>query len=299
LPAAGKAAKGKDAKTEPAKGVAAKAAGKDKDAKAPTPKPPASTKPGSKMPLVVIGGVILLLLIVGSIAAWLLTRPQETPAEEQTAQTEQTTTPETTTPETTPAETPGESTEATAEVPPETTTPAEQPGTTPQTQVAPIVIVTFIAEPSTITAGQSTTLRWNTTGTTLVQIEPGLTRGRAIGQISVSPKQTTTYRLVARGLAGRKTQELQVTVRPAEEGGQQDSAPNPNGMTLDALTRALSAGENVVPINQLMVRVGLNGVNFQVSPQAQAAILSAGERGERKREDVVRIVDLAKRGGRR
>jgi serine/threonine-protein kinase len=298
-PAAGKAGKGKDAKPEPSKGVAAKTSGKDKDAKAPTAKPPASTKPGSKMPLVVIGGVILLLLIVGSIAAWLLTRPQEAPAEEQTAQTEQTTTPESTTPDTTPTETPGASTETTAEVPPETTTPAEQPGTTPPAQVTPIAIVTFIAEPSTITAGQSTTLRWNTTGTTLVQIEPGLTRGRAIGQISVSPKQTTTYRLVARGLAGRKTQELQVTVRPAEDSGQQDAAPNPSGMTLDALTRALSAGENVVPINQLMVRVGLNGVNFQVTPQAQSAILSAGERGERKREDVVRIVDLAKRGGRR
>jgi cytoskeletal protein RodZ len=251
------------------------------------------------MPLVVVGGVILLLLIVGSIAAWLLTRPQETPADEQTAQTEQSTTPETTTPETTPTETPGTSPESTAEVPPETTPPAEQPGTTPPAQVTPIAIVTFIAEPSTITAGQSTTLRWNTTGTTLVQIEPGLARGRAIGQISVAPKQTTTYRLVARGLAGRKTQELQVTVRPAEDSGQQDAAPNPSGMTLDALTRALSAGENVVPINQLMVRVGLNGVDFQVTPQAQSAILSAGERGERKREDVVRIVDLAKRGGRR
>jgi serine/threonine-protein kinase len=300
-PGAGKTSPPEGKKIDAAKPGATKP-GKEKGDKAAakSPTPGAATKPGSKMPLVLIGGVVLLLLIVGSIVGWFLMRSQAPPAEGQTAQTEQPTTPEPPKTEGATGETTSEPT-TNAQLPPEPQppTPTEQPGTTTPSQATPITIATFIAEPSTITAGQSSTLRWNTTGATQVSIEPGLAKGRPIGQLVVSPRQTTTYHLVARGLAGRKTQDLQVTVRPAEESSQQDAAPNPNGMSLDALTRALSAGENVVPINQLMVRVGLNGVNFQVTPQAQSAILAAGERGERKQEDVVRIVDLARRGGRR
>jgi hypothetical protein len=299
-------------KTE-AKSAAAKAppaiAGKEKAAKisaAPkTSNAPSTARPGRKMPLVVGGGVVLLLMILGIVASAIYNQFQKAPPSEETAQTQ-------------PPSDSSQHAGTQANVPP-VANPVEGTETVPSTsgesaatpedttgaalasaQHAPPAIATFLAEPAAITEGESTTLRWNTSETTLISVEPGLARGRSVGQVTVSPKQTTKYRLVARGLGGRKTQELTVTVKPAEEGpSQSDAKPNPQGMSLDALTRALAAGENVVSINQLMVRVGLNGVSFPVNAQAQAAILAAGERGERPKDAVVRLVDLAKQGGRR
>ena len=299
-------AKSADAKAPPA--IASKE--KEKAARisaAPkTPNAPSTAKPGRKMPLVVVGGVVLLLMILAIVASTLYNQfKKEPPQSEETAQTQtpldsspQTSTEANVAPVANPVEgtqTAPSITEESAAVPEDTTGAALT-----SAQHAPPAIATFLAEPAAITEGESTTLRWNTSETTLISVEPGLARGRSVGQVTVSPKQTTKYRLVARGLGGRKTQELTVTVKPAEDGlSQGDAKPNPQGMSLDALTRALAAGENVVSINQLMVRVGLNGVSFPVNAQAQAAILAAGDKGERPKDAVVRLVDLAKQGGRR
>lgn len=285
-------------------------AGKEKAAKisaAPkTPNAPSTAKSGRKMPLVVVGGVVLLLMILGIVASAIYNQFQKAPPQsEETAQTQapyDSSSQPSSEANMAPIANPVEGTdtapsidEGIATVPDETTGAAVT-----SAQHAPPAIATFLAEPAAITEGESTTLRWNTSETTLISVEPGLARGRSVGQVTVSPKQTTKYRLVARGLGGRKTQELTVTVKPAEDGpGQGDAKPNPQGMSLDALTRALAAGENVVSINQLMVRVGLNGVSFPVNAQAQAAILAAGDKGDRPKDAVVRLVDLAKQGGRR
>lgn len=305
-PAAKPDAKAHDAKVRDLKAPPVAAKGKiAKDV--PKGKPPAAAstvKPGGKTPLfVVVGVVVLLLLIVGTVAGVLYNRSQSAPPTEPptapAANGSQQTSTENPPP---PPETPAQGAEAAIPGAESSVPAAEVPaeGTTPSAQHAPPAIATFLAEPAAITAGDSTTLRWNTSETTLVSVEPGLARGRSVGQVTVSPKQTTKYRLIARGLGGRKTQELTVTVKPAEGGsGPNDAAPNPEGMSLDALTRALAAGENVVSINQLMVRVGLKGVSFPVNAQAQAAILAAGDRGDRPKDAVVRLIDLAKQGGRR
>ena len=273
------------------------------------PKPPAGAKPSSKMPLLAIGVVVVIFLLISVIAGILYFRGSATP-EEPAVKTE------------TVPESPSEAQPTDASLNPsegtEGTTPAngengtEQPGETtaesgantqpdtPAVQYKPPVIATFIAEPSVITEGGSVKLRWSTQETTFVTIDPGLARGRSIGEVTVSPTKTTRYRLTARGYGGRVTRDVQVTVRPrSEDAGPQDTPPNPSGMSLDALTRALAAGESVVGMDQLMVRVGLNGVSFAVNAQAQSAILAAGERGNRPKDAVVRLVDLAKRGGRR
>lgn len=289
--------------------------GKADKGKAPLPpgkeKKPAAggaTAPPSKLPMLILVAVVVFILLAVGIGGILYFRSQQNQQADQTTENSDGTVDSQQaangTPDTDPSTSPAEGTEGTTPVDeggtPVGDTSATPANTTPNVQYAPPAIATFVAEPSSITLGQSATLRWNTSETTLVTIEPGLARGRSIGQISVSPKQTTTYRLVARGLGGRKTQELQITVRPkADDGGTPETGPNPDGMSLDAITRALSAGESVVSMNQLMVRVGLNGVSFQVTPQAQAAILAAGERGDRPKDSVVRLVDLAKRGGRR
>jgi serine/threonine protein kinase len=260
--------------------------------KQPVAQPKAASK---KTPLIVVGGLVAVLLIAAVVAALVLLRPG---SDEQTPIAE--TQPEVieipTQPEVPPTEQPQEmaTTEETPTTPP---TSEQQPTTTAAPEIA-----SFLAEPMTINQGESAKLRWNSTNASYVQISPVLSRGRNVGEHTVTPDQTTTYTLVARGVGGRAQRSVTVTVVPKQQSQQSQQQPNvvkPNGWTLDAMVRALESGEDVVKMDNLMVRVGLNGVSFVVTPEAQRAILAAGERGNRPKDSVVRLVDLAKQGGRR
>jgi hypothetical protein len=113
-------------------------------------------------------------------------------------------------------------------VPPTSTSAPPQPTTSPPTPTSPPgcpgspVISSFTANPSTITAGQSTTLSWGavTNGNTSqlvgsVVINPGLGEVGSPGSRAVSPQTTTTYTLVATGCGGTAQQQVTVTVNPA------------------------------------------------------------------------------------
>jgi serine/threonine protein kinase len=246
-------------------------------------------KPSSKAPLAIVAGVgIILLIAVVAIIAMLVR--SKAPDTEIAAETEA---PVIEAPSFEPEPPPL----LIEEPEPEPDASAGQPAEAKPTP--PPAVASFIAEPATINQGESAKLRWSTSNTTYVQVEPGLSRGRSAGEHTVTPAQTTTYTLVARGLGGRQTQQVTVTVVPRQAQQPPAGSTKPNAWTLDALTRALEAGEDVVKMDNLMVRVGLNGVNFAVTPEAQNAILAAGERGNRPRDAVVRLVDLAKQGGRR
>lgn len=254
-----------------------------------TSQPKAASK---KTPLILVGGIGALLVIAIVVVAVILMRSG---SEEQPSVAET---------ETPVIETPSQP-EPLAEQPEETANTEDPPSTQtepateqPPVSVAPPQIASFLAEPSTINQGESAKLRWSSTNSSYVQINPGLSRGRNIGEHTVTPSQTTKYTLVARGLGGRVQREVTVTVVPRQQ-PQQPSSTKPNGWTLDALVRALESGEDVVKMDNLMVRVGLNGVSFAVTPEAQRAILAAGERGNRPQDAVVRLLDLARQGGRR
>jgi peptidoglycan-associated lipoprotein len=73
-------------------------------------------------------------------------------------------------------------------------------------------ISTFVAEPSTIQRGQSSTLRWSTSNATEVSIEPGIGAVEASGNRQVFPSNTTTYTLTAKGPGGTATATATVTV---------------------------------------------------------------------------------------
>ncbi len=94
--------------------------------------------------------------------------------------------------------------------------PAPSPTPTPTPTPTPIptpVISFFTASPTTITAGQSTTLTWSASNATSVVIEPDV--GPAPGaSVTVSPATTTTYTLTASG-NGTAIAKVTVTVRPA------------------------------------------------------------------------------------
>jgi flagellin-like protein len=79
----------------------------------------------------------------------------------------------------------------------------------------PPAINTFAANASTITAGQSSTLQWITTGATSVSIDNGIGIVSPSGTQAVSPTATTNYVITATNSGGSSTQTTTVTVTPA------------------------------------------------------------------------------------
>lgn len=77
------------------------------------------------------------------------------------------------------------------------------------------VVTNFGAQPAAITSGGSTTLTWSTQNTDTVDIDQGVgVNLGANGSVQVSPGQTTTYTLTARGPGGSANATTLVTVSP-------------------------------------------------------------------------------------
>lgn len=72
------------------------------------------------------------------------------------------------------------------------------------------VTATLSADPSSIMAGQSSTLTWNTQGADDVTLDGQ--KVNVSGSQSVTPTQTTTYHLSAKGAGGTQEATAQVTV---------------------------------------------------------------------------------------
>ena len=78
---------------------------------------------------------------------------------------------------------------------------------------SPLEIKSFTGDPTTITAGGSATLSWDTVAASSVSIEPGNhTSLAADGELTVTPETTTTYTLTAQGDGPNLTQQFTVTV---------------------------------------------------------------------------------------
>jgi hypothetical protein len=74
-------------------------------------------------------------------------------------------------------------------------------------------VASFVANPSTITAGQASTLNWGAvTDADTLTIDQGI--GQVTGPVLVSPTATTTYTLTATGCGGTATYTVTVTVNP-------------------------------------------------------------------------------------
>jgi peptidoglycan-associated lipoprotein len=70
------------------------------------------------------------------------------------------------------------------------------------------------ANPNTVDAGQATTLTWQTTNATDVSID-GIGPVNLNGSRQVTPVDSTTYHLVAKGAGGTQDATARVTVNPA------------------------------------------------------------------------------------
>ena len=99
-----------------------------------------------------------------------------------------------------------------------TRVPTSTPTRTPTIGIGCVgtpIIASFSASPSTITAGNSTTLSWGAvTNADSVSIEPGIGGVTTPGSRSVSPATTTTYTLTARCGSNTLTRQTTVTVLP-------------------------------------------------------------------------------------
>ncbi len=93
--------------------------------------------------------------------------------------------------------------------PPPPPAPPPAPAATP---APPKPGIQFTAEPSTIERGQSATLRWTVSDATEMAIDQGIGTVEARGSRSVSPTDSTTYTLTAKGPGGQDSAATTVTV---------------------------------------------------------------------------------------
>ncbi|MBI4467575.1 MAG: peptidoglycan-associated lipoprotein Pal [Acidobacteria bacterium] len=93
--------------------------------------------------------------------------------------------------------------------------PAAPPPTPPPPPAPAAPTATLRATPSVIEQGQSTTLSWNSTNATELQLAPGIGSVGPQGSTAVTPERSTTYTLTATGPGGRQEASARVTVNVA------------------------------------------------------------------------------------
>src|SRR5580658_97171 len=96
--------------------------------------------------------------------------------------------------------------------PPPPPPPAPAPAPAPAPPPAAPTITEFVAEPSSIERGQSSTLRWGVTDANNISIDNGIGSVQATGTRRVFPSDSTTYTLTATGPGGTKTATATVSV---------------------------------------------------------------------------------------
>ncbi len=113
-----------------------------------------------------------------------------------------------------------------APAPPPTPPPAAPPAEQPRPGAPSI---TFSAEPTSVQRGQSSTLRWQVTGSvTSVSIDQGVGTVQNTGSRSVSPNSSTTYTLTATGPGGASTALATVNVSTPPPPPPPPTTPTPN-----------------------------------------------------------------------
>lgn len=90
---------------------------------------------------------------------------------------------------------------------------------------SPPSISFFSGTPATITAGQSSTLSWSVAGATSVTLDNGIGNVTSVTTKTVTPTQTTTYKLTAMNDAGSVSATVTIAVNSTQGDSQPPSAP--------------------------------------------------------------------------
>jgi len=151
-------------------------------------------------------------------------------------------------------------------------------------------VIAFTASPTTITAGQSSTLTWNVENADTVDIS-GLGEVPASGSRAVSPTSTVTFVLTARNRNGVSQANAPITVNPSGGGTTPGGNPVIGGCaaTPASVTGAgtavtinyFSQNASAVTFSPAVAGAGLNGP-VSVSPTATTTytLTAAGTNGQ-------------------
>jgi chitodextrinase len=133
--------------------------------------------------------------------------------------------------------------------------------------VQPPSILSFTAAPSTVAAGQASTLSWSVNGASSIAIDNGVGTVSGATSISVSPANTTTYTLTASNGAGSATAKSTVTVTAL-----QDTQPP----TVPTLVTAVYNGTNAVNLNWAPSSDNVGVAGYQILKNGSPAGTVAG-----------------------
>jgi sugar lactone lactonase YvrE len=144
-------------------------------------------------------------------------------------------------------------------------------GSTTASVVIPVVppptINYLVANPAIITPGASTTLRWAVGNAESVSINNGIGTVSPLGELQVSPSQTTTYTLTARGAVVTRQKTVTVTVQAAAPTAILSATP-PSIAVGESSTLSWTTGNaETVTIDNGVGALSTSG-SMQVSPQS-------------------------------
>ncbi|MGE5571000.1 MAG: PKD domain-containing protein [Rhodospirillales bacterium] len=113
------------------------------------------------------------------------------------------------------------------------------------TSPQPARILSFTGTPTTITAGETVLLSWQTEGAVSASISPGVGAVAVNGSVQVQPAATTTYTLTVRGGNGQTaTATVTITVNPAQRPPVANAGPN---RIVEVMQVPLNAGASTDP----------------------------------------------------
>jgi len=126
-------------------------------------------------------------------------------------------------------------------------------------------IITFTSSPMNISAGQSSTLSWQTEGAETVELS-GTGPVAANGSQSVSPTQTTTYTLTVKTKFGEVTANTTIQVTPPSAPRILRFTAAPQSIVVGDTATLLWSVENATDVSISTIGVVGNNGTFNVSP---------------------------------
>ncbi len=139
------------------------------------------------------------------------------------------------------------------------------PTNTSDSSNAPVATIT--ADPLAVDLGQTVVLNWRTTNATVVTID-GIGQVPVNGTQTVSPSNSTIFRLTAKGDGGTTTANVRVTVRPAAANSGSNVMP---GVDRGATSSTVSDSIFHAAVQDMFFDYD----SFDLRPDAQAAATQA------------------------
>jgi hypothetical protein len=137
------------------------------------------------------------------------------------------------------------------------------------------IIVTFEVNPYVITAGGSSSLNWNVTGASTINISPAPGTVGPAGTATVNPITTTAYTITAQGPFGAVSRSVVLTVNPAPIAINFNANPALLQSGGSATLQWNVSGADTISIDQGIGNVSPNGIQVISPTQTTTYTLSA------------------------